>query len=190
MDRGLGIIIRLTVLCGALLAAASPVTHGQSPVPDLLPPSKAFLLEVSRPRADRLQVSWTIAEGYYLYRERLRFETAPFEVAAAFTLPSGVVKNDPFFGETEIYRHGLSFELPLEAAAGPAPVDLKVVSQGCADIGICFPPEARKVRVGVGERVIGRGKDLFAPLPDPGLEELLVPAPDDAAEPPASRLPP
>lgn len=166
-------------LFGLVLALAGSTVEAQVDGVDLLPPSVAFRLEVSRPQAERMRVRWTIAEGYYLYRERFRFEVSPGDLLDTVTLPPGIVKQDPFFGRTEIYRHRVEFDLPLApdvAAAGL--VTLRVLSQGCADIGICFPPEAREVRLGVGQTAVAEAQDAFAPAragDDPGLYFLLPP---------------
>lgn len=147
-----------------LAAAGAKTPAAQLDGVDLLPPSAAFRLEVSRPRAEAVQIRWTIAEGYYLYRERFRFEATPAKVLQPVTLPAGIRKEDPFFGKTEIYRHGVAFELPLEmSASGIDRISLRIVSQGCADIGICFPPETREVRLGIGETVIAEAGNAFAP---------------------------
>lgn len=191
MDRKQHFLIRLSIPFGLILALAGVRAPAQSDGLDLLPPSAAFRLMVSRPHADFLRIRWTIAEGYYLYRERFRFEATPAKVQAAFTLPPGIVKDDPFFGKTEIYRHQLAFDLPLEPNASAAErINLRIVSQGCADIGICFPPEARVVRLSVGETAIAVADNPLAP---PGVgksSDLLSPLPSGFPEPPDSVLSP
>ncbi len=191
MDRKQHFLFRLSIPVGLILALAGVRAPAQSNGLDLLPPSAAFRLMVSRPHADLLRVRWTIAKGYYLYRERFRFEATPAKVQAAFTLPPGIVKDDPFFGKTEIYRHQLVFDLPLEAGgSATGRVNLRIVSQGCADIGICFPPEAREVRLAVGETVIAVAEDPLAPAGAGKTSELLSPLPPGPLEPPDSVLSP
>lgn len=155
----------LSLGLAALLALASAGPRAQIDPADLLPLSEAFRLEVSRVGAGRVRISWTIAEGYYLYRERIRLEAIPAGVRPGFVLPPGIPKQDPFFGDTEIYRHQVAFEIALEeSAARLERVHLKVVSQGCADIGICFPPEAREVVLAVGDTAVPEARDPFAPV--------------------------
>ncbi|MDH3315422.1 MAG: protein-disulfide reductase DsbD family protein [Gammaproteobacteria bacterium] len=191
MDRKQHFLLRLSIPFGLMLALAGVRASAQSDGLDLLPPSAAFRLMVSRPHADFLRVRWTIAKGYYLYRERFRFEATPAKVQAAFTLPPGIVKQDPFFGNTEIYRHQLAFDLPLETDGSAAEwVNLRIVSQGCADIGICFPPEARQVRLRVGETMNAVAEDPLAPAGAGKTFDLLSPLPLGSPEAPDSVLSP
>ena len=167
----------------ALLAVASAGPRAQIGADDLLPLSEAFRLEVSRLEPKRVRISWTIAEGYYLYRERIRLEAAPAGVRAGFVLPPGIHKQDPFFGETEIYRHHVAFEIALEEGAARLDrVHLKVVSQGCADIGICFPPEAREAVLAVGDTAVPKARDPFAPIDGEQPAELFYPSPPARSE--------
>lgn len=163
MDRGRGRARRLNPgwLLGVALAGAAAPAYGTEP--ELLHPAEAFRLEVSRPAPHRIRLRWVIAEGYYLYRERLRFRAEGPATLEPPTLPPGKVKDDPFFGVTEIYRHRLAVDLTLErAGAGEDAVAIRVTSQGCADLGVCFPPETRRAALRVGETV--------RPAPDPDLE--------------------
>lgn len=119
---------------------------------DLLEPEKAFRMS-TRALDDRtVEVSFAIAPGYYLYRERFQFEVdAGF--GAAFKLgkpefPAGVRKKDEFFGEVETYRKQVSIRVPLEKpAAGGDTLRLLVTSQGCADVGVCYVPMQGKANI-------------------------------------------
>ncbi|MDX1529052.1 MAG: protein-disulfide reductase DsbD family protein [Gammaproteobacteria bacterium] len=185
MDQRQRFSPRLSLILPALLAFASAATRAQIDPADLLPLSEAFRLEVSRVEPERVRISWTIAEGYYLYRERIRLEATPAGVRPGFVLPPGIPTKDLFFGETEIYRHQVAFEIALEeGAVRLGRVHLKVVSQGCADIGICFPPEAREVALAVGETAVPKARDPFAPVDEGQAGESLFPSP-----PARSRIP-
>ncbi len=187
MDRRQRFFLRLSVTFGAMLAIASLGARAQIGGVDLLPPSEAFRLEVSRPTAERLRVSWTIAEGYYLYRHRFGFEAAPAKLRDGINLPPGIPKQDPFFGDTEIYRHQIAFELALEKSAATLDrVGLRVVSQGCADIGICFPPEARHVDLAVGETAVPKAGIPFAPIAKKKPADLIFPSSPDGSQQPKS----
>jgi len=97
-----------------------------------------------------VDVEFRIAEGYYLYRDRFRFETAAGELIAEVELPTGRLKEDPFFGRTEIYRRWVHIRVPLSGTdMARARVRLKVVSQGCADSGVCYIPQEQWVDVGL-----------------------------------------
>lgn len=189
MDKGQRFLKRLSGgLVVVLLVAAGPEVRAQVNELDLLPLSEAFRLEVSRPQERLVRVRWRIADGYYMYRHRFRFEAAPVNVKHGITLPPGIPKQDPFFGETEIYRHQVSFELPLEDGADSLEhIILRVVSQGCADVGICFPPEARKTRLAVGETAYPKAADPFAPTGESSPLDLFYPSSSQSIESPFKR---
>lgn len=95
-----------------------------------------------------VEVQFEIADGYYLYRDRFKFETTAGKVLADVAFPKGTVKEDPFFGLTETYRRLVRIRVPLapEDIANRR-VTLKVTSQGCADIGVCYVPLVQLVEV-------------------------------------------
>ena len=129
---------RLFFLLWLLCAAPAMRAAGTD---DLLPPDKAFRFSARALNASTIGVSYKIADGYYLYRERFRFATEPAGVKlGAAQFPRGEIHNDPFFGRVETYRRDLRFVLPIEGAGGPDRFRLKVTSQGCADSGVCYVP--------------------------------------------------
>jgi thiol:disulfide interchange protein DsbD len=95
-----------------------------------------------------VEASFAVADGYYLYRDKLRFSATPEAVAlGSVTLPAGKVKEDPFFGRVETYRDRVVVRLPLDNAAPGQVVTVRAESQGCADAGVCYPPNAQSVTV-------------------------------------------
>jgi len=106
---------------------------------DVLEPEKAFRFS-ARALDDRtIEVRYRIEDGYYLYRDKFRFAAEPAAVKlGSAALPPGKVKQDEFFGKVETYRGDLAIRVPVEAGADR--LRLAVTSQGCADIGICYPP--------------------------------------------------
>ena len=132
----------LTAILGAKSANAEP---------DLLPPDQAFKMRAGPRAGQTLDVQFLAAPGYYLYAERFRFETDNKAVrVVAVQLPPGQTKWEEEFGKQVTYFRGLvRVKLTLE---GPAvPVKLTVHAQGCADVGVCYPPVARTFDV-TGER--------------------------------------
>jgi thiol:disulfide interchange protein DsbD len=109
---------------------------------ELLEPEKAFAFTAKVLDANTLELSYKVAPGYYLYRDKLRFEIEPKDVGTGTAqLPAGKVKEDEFFGKVETYRGNLVFKLPLiRTGASKQTITLKAVSQGCADLGVCYPP--------------------------------------------------
>ncbi len=151
MDPGRHITEPLKPFLVTLLTLLSSATPAQRDAPVLLAPSAAFRFEASRPAVNRLRLEWKIAQGYYLYRNRFRFELPGGAALQGAAFPAAIIKVDPFFGESEIYRHRVAVDLNLDdAAASRDPLSIRVVSQGCADIGVCFPPDERILAVSSG----------------------------------------
>ena len=141
MRRALRYLVVLLIAVIALPAAAQFKLFGQGD--ELLEPEKAFQFAARAVDSRTLEVSFTIAEGYYMYRDKFRFalEGADGVALGAPQLPPGIRKKDEFFGEVEIYRKSVSVQLPLERSNTAAQtVKLNVTSQGCADIGVCYTP--------------------------------------------------
>lgn len=148
--RAVAALAALAALLGAVPAAAGE--------PPLLPPERAFRLS-ARALDDRtIEARYTIADGYYLYRDKLRFalegEASPVVVAE---LPPGKMKKDDFFGDVETYRGSLVVRLPLQAAAPGQSLVLSVAAQGCADAGVCYPPTAQKITLSIPQAGKGPG---------------------------------
>ncbi|WP_285420560.1 protein-disulfide reductase DsbD [Pseudomonas sp. efr-133-TYG-5] len=112
-----------------------------APKAEFLPVDKAFVLTSERLESGETQLFWQIADGYYLYQKRLKFDGLAAEHAP--TLPAGESHSDEYFGEQPVYRQGLELKLPA-AASG----QIKVTYQGCADAGLCYPPQTRVIDLG------------------------------------------
>jgi len=117
--------------------------------PELLEPEKAFRFSARMLDANQIEVRYEIAPGYYMYRDKFRFGAEPASISLdASQLPPGKIKKDEFFGEVQIYRGDMRFVLPLTVAGEPVPrFTLNAESQGCADIGVCYPPQEQKAEI-------------------------------------------
>ena len=106
---------------------------------NLLEPEKAFRFSATAVDGNAVEVRFAIAPGYYLYRERLSFsaEGNPGIRLGTAELPRGTPHKDEFFGQVETYRKAVAIRIPVDGAGA---FDLKVVSQGCADAGVCYVP--------------------------------------------------
>ncbi len=136
----------LLLSTASLLSATSPAAAAIDES-DLLPVDQAYVLSAEATAADTVRIRWKIADGYYLYRHRTSVETvAPAARSGALKLPKGEPHEDEFFGKTETYRGELVATLPDIVGAG-ATVALKIKYQGCADVGICYPPQTRTLSV-------------------------------------------
>jgi thioredoxin:protein disulfide reductase len=117
---------------------------------DFLPVEQAFQFSASRPDAGRVALRWVIADGYYLYRERIHITGgAGTTVTGAPQLPPGLDHNDEYFGHQQIYRQQLEALVPVAAGPGAA-AQLTVSYQGCADAGLCYPPQSQTLSLNVG----------------------------------------
>jgi thioredoxin:protein disulfide reductase len=126
-------------------AVLTAKAHGD----EFLPVEKAFRLHVQAEGTDRVRLSWVIADGYYLYRARIKVTTASTSVQlGAAQLPAGDVKNDEYFGRQEVYHHELTATVPVvRAHGGELELPLSVTYQGCAEAGLCYPPQTKNVTV-------------------------------------------
>jgi len=136
--------VKALFLALLLAAAAQPglahhsALHFGASGAELLEHEKAFRFS-AQARDGAVEVSFAIADGYYLYRDKFRFaaEGNPQVRLGAPQLPAGIRHKDEFFGEVETYRRSVSIRIPAE---GQGRFDLKVTSQGCADVGVCYVP--------------------------------------------------
>jgi thiol:disulfide interchange protein DsbD len=132
-------------ICAALVVAVMALVLGaEARAGDFLEPEQAFQLKAETVDAHTVRLSWTIASGYHLYRDRLSFNTAGGQVDAP-SLPAGLRKFDTNFNkEMETYQDRLVVDLPVTATA---PFTLQVGYQGCADAGLCYSPATQNFRV-------------------------------------------
>jgi thioredoxin:protein disulfide reductase len=116
---------------------------------ELLEPDEAFRIEAQPLGAATVRVTWTIADGYYLYRDKFRFSSDSTGIELGNPrIPRGTITQDEFFGEVETFRGQVSIELPVTGAgAGTSTIQLTAVSQGCADLGVCYPPHTQLLAV-------------------------------------------
>jgi thiol:disulfide interchange protein DsbD len=131
--------VRLRLLSSLLIVAGAAMHAVQAQ--DILRPEQAFPYTLSA-EADRLVLSFDVPDGYYLYRERFDFGSATPAVRLGNTdFPRGKIYEDEFFGEMEIYRGKFEIGLPYTRRAAADAVELQLELQGCADIGLCYPPQ-------------------------------------------------
>jgi thioredoxin:protein disulfide reductase len=149
---GLQFLFALVLATGGLLGGAARAAE------DFLDPEVAFKLEARALDARTVEISYSIAPGYYLYREQFRF-TADGTTLAPPVLPPGKAKFDETYQRTvETYRESVRVAIPVQQAASS--FVLVATNQGCADKGLCYPPQARKIEV----RLAGFGGDGSARL--------------------------
>tara|TARA_R110001599_G_scaffold192503_1_gene387912 strand:+ start:33889 stop:35652 length:1764 start_codon:yes stop_codon:yes gene_type:complete len=122
----------------------APSPFGTSPtVVQFLPVEEAYQVEVEIQEDKTLRVYWVIAETYYLYQHRFNFSLtdAQGDVPLTAELPEGLQREDEYFGEVEVYYNYV--DLLLQPARAEGKATLALGSQGCADAGLCYPPQTQ-----------------------------------------------
>jgi len=127
-------------------AFATAFAAGLPGQPKLLPPDQAFRLSARALDPGTIEARFDVADGYYLYRDRIHFSVGssgdlPVE------LPSGLRKHDEFFGVVETYRGPVVIRVSLPSPAPGRTLTLHADSQGCADAGVCYPPNPQALEV-------------------------------------------
>jgi thiol:disulfide interchange protein DsbD len=114
---------------------------------EFLDPAVAFKPSVRALDAQTIEVTFAIAKGYYLYRDKFRFAVDGEGVTLGTPVfPKGKEKNDENFGKVEVFYKNVVIHVPVERnASGALPLKLNVTSQGCADAGVCYPPQTQTV---------------------------------------------
>ena len=164
---------------------------------EFLQPDQAFRISGDAAGEDAVVVSWDIEPGYYMYQSKFRFasETPGFEVARA-ELPDALTKQDEFFGEVQIFRDRVEARLPIERTADAGKiVEIEATSQGCADAGLCYPPQKQKIllelprlaAVAPTPATIEPETSMSEQGPEPGPEKGPEPGPDKGPEPVSSQ---
>ena len=166
---------------GALLLLAALAAQGAE---DILRPEQAFRYTASR-EGDEIVVQWQIEPAHYMYRARMGFASGDPEVELGPpVMPQGKIYEDEFFGEMEIYRDSAEIRIPFsELAEGKSEFELQIRSQGCADIGLCYPPQNWTTRVSLNS-----GSPFSALLEQSGNTSADAPLPQDSAFRPAVEL--
>ena len=162
----------IRALLFALLMLLACAARGQDP--DLLEPEKAFRFSARLLEAGKVEVRYEIARGYYMYRDKFKFSAEPASITVDTSqLPAGQIKKDEFFGNVQIYRGTITMVLPVSGVDAAANrYVLKAVSQGCADLGVCYPPQEQRAEI----RLAG-----FSSATTPGVAEFVRPAPAESA---------
>jgi thiol:disulfide interchange protein DsbD len=110
---------------------------------EFLPPDQAFQFSAEAQDASSIIARWQVEDGYYLYRDKMRFalKNAAGMSLGKISLPPGKVEEDEFFGRVEIYPQDVEVALPLTRAGGESrTIVLETQYQGCAEAGLCYPP--------------------------------------------------
>ena len=158
----------VTLAALSLLALMALSIHSRANLlggADPLAPEVAFVPESGAVTDRAVTVNFDIADGYYLYRDKTSFTVESTQSASDFAailnptssgealmlgdaqFPEAQILDDEFFGEMAIYRNAVSIELPYQARTPVKSAKIAVKYQGCADIGLCYPPTTQIIDV-------------------------------------------
>ena len=134
----------------------------------LLPPEQAFVPQV-QVSEQGINVQFAIAEGYYLYQQKISADTQPALLSGEVIRSEGQVKEDEFFGKQTVYHRAAQLIWPYKKAAA-APYTLTLTYQGCAEAGVCYPPSQTRFTI--------QGNGVYQPENQPaatGKQRFLTP---------------
>ena len=165
-----------SILLALLLFITAPLAHagfldslGGAQQPTFLPPDQAFGLQVTVRDADTLLANFTVADGYYLYRDKIKFSGKDGAVKVkALNLPRGEMKDDPSFGQVEVFHHSFQAEIELERIAGGAvSIALDATYMGCSEQGLCYPPINKTLTADLPDADTGMREPALTEAPPP-----------------------
>ena len=131
----------LILAAGLLLGLSATLAHADE---DFLPPEQAFKFSAHMEGPKTVVVDYAIAKGYHMYRDRFQFAATGARLGTP-VLPAGKVEFDDTFGKNvETYHQTIAIRIPVD---GNGPFTLKATGQGCADKGLCYPPQDSTVQL-------------------------------------------
>ncbi len=129
---------------------------------EFLDPGEAFSYELTA-EGDSYRLEWTIEPGHYLYRDQLEVRTSDGELGGV-SFPEGEVIHDEYFGESEVY-----FDRAVLGIDPGTASTLELHWQGCAEAGLCYPPQQATVAVGDTDASLAEDQSLAASLANSSL---------------------
>jgi thiol:disulfide interchange protein DsbD len=152
-------------LTPAAMSSVLQAAQSRGDQPKFLTPDQAFQVAATAAGPDSVRIDWQIADGYYLYRSRIKVKTASPVQLGALALPQGKSQTDEYFGAQQIYEHTVSATLPVArpGGAGNLNVAVDVTYQGCAHAGLCYSPITKTLAVTLPPTGAGAGTVVAAP---------------------------
>ena len=144
----------------ALLLTMSLLACKISMAQEILRPEAAFPYTIEASEGE-ITLTFQVEDGYYLYRERFGFEALTNDITlGAAEFPNGQIYEDEFFGVMETYRNGFQISIPYQQTEGIREIGFRLMLQGCADIGLCYPPQRWDSTVALTPNSSGGGSIL------------------------------
>ena len=129
-----------------------------------LPPDQVFKASAQALSAQQLELGFSIADGYYLYRDKIKVSTQTAQVTLdAPNFPVGENKHDDNFGDSVIYRGDLKIPVNI-TASGVTDLQIAVQYHGCADKGLCYPPQKKTFALKLPTTIPAANADPLAQL--------------------------
>jgi len=162
--------IRSLLLLSLLAMASAAVSQDDKPQR----PEDVYRY-VATDTGDAIEIDWAIEKGYYLYRDKLGFESATDGVVfGEARLPEGLAHEDEYFGKQQIYRDNFYVSIPYSVdGERPATMQVVIKSQGCWDGGLCYPPQVWTEEVELRQSAENKPKLELGNLGQPGNSEFL-----------------
>lgn len=141
------LVVRATALLLLLLTAPAHAFFNKTDS-EFLPVREAFRLTLESDDHG-FTARWQVTPGHYLYRDKFAFKVVD-EAGQTLALlgspqtPRGETKDDEIFGRVEVFHQDVAVRVPLVAQPGLRQASLKVTYQGCAEAGLCYPPETEE----------------------------------------------
>jgi thiol:disulfide interchange protein DsbD len=157
----------LTLIALTLTSASWADTGGGFIDEEPLMPDEAFALSTNVIDANTVRVEWKIADKYYLYKNKFKFISDTDGITPGeINFPKGQIKEDEFFGKVEIYHDHVAVDIPLERTGNADILNMKITSQGCAEMGVCYPPQTKTIafKLPAAETVSTNSSSNFNPL--------------------------
>ncbi|MEN9916322.1 MAG: thiol:disulfide interchange protein DsbD [Pseudomonadota bacterium] len=129
------LVISLSLGAGILPASATQ---------QALPVDQVFQVSVQRLNNKTLTARWTIKPGYYLYRDKIHFESTPIHINSV-VFPKGIIKHNQFIGKYEVYQGHVVTLLKFINPLPDQNLDFEIHYQGCAIAGFCYPPVIKHI---------------------------------------------
>ncbi|OEZ67645.1 thiol:disulfide interchange protein DsbD precursor [Janthinobacterium sp. HH103] len=175
--------------CLLLAMAVFGASHARAD-DEFLDPELAFKFSARMQDPSTIAVTYVIADGYYMYHERFKFEAVGAKLGTP-VYPAGKVKfDDTFQKNVETFRKTLTITIPVAAAGA---FTLKATGQGCSDKGLCYAPQDATAQLvgGGGGQSVAPGAGLpskFALPAAPAVDTAAVNGPQAQASPGVSVL--
>ena len=153
---------------------------------DFLPPEQAFKFSAHMDGARTVVVDYAIANGYHMYRDRFQFGAAGAKLGTP-ALPAGKVEFDDTFGKNvETYHQNIEIRIPVD---GNGPFTLTSTGQGCADKGLCYPPQDGTAQLVAGGGSAGAAPQMSVPAGQGAAPSFALPGqPAPPTDTPATRI--